>query len=51
MVPVKVWICATDDCLTHAELDISSVVTSNEADDAYGDGSFAGDVNGQDAHT
>ena len=51
MVEVAVLIKATDACTDQADLDLLVLVTSDEPDDAGGDGSTTGDVHGEDGFT
>lgn len=51
MRQVTVWIAVSDSCTNPAELLLDCTVSSNEPDNATGDGNFAGDVNGHDGFT
>jgi len=51
MVEVTLFVWATDNCVCPDLLDVTAFCASSEPDDATGEGSFAGDVNGEDGFT
>ena len=51
MIPIALDFLVSDECTDPADLILVCTVESNEADDANGDGSSSGDVDGQDGHT
>ena len=48
MVDVTIYLQVSDNCVLPEDLVVNCRVSSSEPDDASGDGSFAGDVNGKD---
>lgn len=51
MIPVSVDMLLSDTCENTADLLVSCKVSSDEPDDATGDGAFSGDVDGSDGYT
>jgi hypothetical protein len=51
MVEVGIVLIADDECAAPEELAVLCEVTSNEPDDATGDGAFSGDVDGLDGYS
>lgn len=51
MIPVYLDLLVRDTCMNPGDLLLSCKVSSDEADDATGDGAFVGDVNGADGYS
>ena len=51
MVPVQIFIGVNDACVAPDQLVVSCVASSNQPDDANGDGETVGDVDGQDGYS
>ena len=51
MIPITLVLLVSDTCVNPGDLMLFCEVTSNEPDDALGDGAFSGDVDGDDGFT